>query len=70
MAVHDGRGGRNAESVGGGNHVNPLGRTDSSWRNLVSDLVVQDLSGRSRQASNTRVLEFSEVLSDTHPRLA
>ena len=64
VAVHDGRGGADAERVGGGDDLDPLVHRDPAARDDVADLVVEDLGGRAGQRAEARRLQLAEILGD------
>ena len=53
MAVHDGRGGRDAKAVSGGDDINPLLDRDAAGRNDIADLLVENFGRRSWQRSQS-----------------
>src|SRR5262245_13198111 len=68
VAVHDRRGGANAQFMGGLDQVDPLGSADSSRRHLTTNLVDQDFRGGSRQAADAGVLEGLQIFPNTRAR--
>src|SRR5438093_13785075 len=64
MAVHDSRGGGDAKAVGRSDDLNPLVGSDSSGRDEVTDLLIENLSRGARQSAKPSGLEFFEILHD------
>ena len=64
MAVHDRRGGGDAKAVGRGDDLNPLLGSDSSGRDEVTDLLVENLGRGARQSAKPGGPKFFEILHD------
>ena len=45
MAIHDGAGRRDAQAVGGRDHLRPVGNGDPARGNELANLVVEDFGG-------------------------
>ena len=69
MAVHQcGRGGQ-ADGVGGLDDLYPASRFQLARRENLTDLIVKNLGGRTRQAAHTRIHQPAEIIGEFHPAL-
>ena len=64
---HDRGGGRDAQVVGGGYHLNPLVNGDAARGDDVPQPLVQHFGGGSRQAAHASVLQSLQILADAAP---